>query len=311
MIIGLVLALTTLTVDLTASPPGAAAASAPTRAAAGPAEEYGGFGEPGITGSATGSVTGPATGPARRFAPLPAGVPIFRGRAFDTCVAPSVDTLRRWRSSQYRAVGVYFAGRGRACKTQPHLSRSWVSSVHRLGWRVLPLYVGSQSPCVYAKNKKGVRIGRNPWSQGRREARDAVRGAKAVGFRTRSPLYLDMEAYAYRNKSCARTTLSFVRAWDREVRRSGYVPGFYSSADSGVRHMELARRAGVRDLPSVMWFARWRTRPHLYREPSLSGDGWTPGRRIHQYAGNVRERHGGRTMVIDRNLVHAPVARVH
>ncbi|UFQ16749.1 MULTISPECIES: DUF1906 domain-containing protein [Streptomyces] len=305
MIIGLVLALATLTVDLTASPPGASAAPAPTRAAPDPAgavEEYGGFPASGATGSVTGATARPVR--------LPAGVPRFRGRAFDTCIAPSVDTMRRWRSSQYRAVGVYFAGRGRACKNQPHLSRSWVRSVHRLGWRVLPLYVGSQSPCVFAKNKKGVPIGRNPWSQGQREARDAVREAKAVGFRTRSPLYLDMEAYAYRNASCARTTLSFVRAWDREVRRSGYVPGFYSSADSGVRHMELSRRAGVRDLPSVMWFARWRTRPHLYREPSLSRYGWTPARRIHQYAGNVKERHGGRTLLIDRNLVHAPVARV-
>ncbi|AZM54242.1 hypothetical protein DMA15_18125 [Streptomyces sp. WAC 01529] len=276
LIIGLLLALAVLTVDLTASPPGAAAS------------------------------TDPATAPAD----LAARAPAYRGRAFDTCIAPSVDTMRRWRSSQYGAVGVYYAGRGRACKRQPHLNRSWTRAVNRLGWRVLPVYVGSQSPCVVAKNKKGVRIGRHPWSQGKREARDAVRSAKSVGFRTRSPLYLDMEAYSYRKQACARTTLSFVRGWDREVRRLGYVPGFYSSADSGVRHMEQARRAGVRDLPAVMWFARWRTRPHLYREPSLSANAWSPGRRIHQYAGNVTERHGGRTLVIDRNLMHAPVARV-
>ncbi|WP_399926977.1 DUF1906 domain-containing protein [Streptomyces kanamyceticus] len=300
MIIGLVLALATLTADLTASPPGAAASPGPARAAADPApvEEYMGLPGPGATGS--------TAWPAR----LPAGVRTFRGRAFDTCIAPSADTLRRWRSSQYRAVGVYYGGRGRACKNQPHLSRSWARAVSRMGWRLLPVYVGSQSPCVIARNKKGVRIGRNPWSQGKREGRDAVRRAKTVGIQTRSPLYLDMEAYAYRKKACARTTLSFVRAWDREVRRFGYVPGFYSSADSGVRHMELSRRAGVRDLPSVMWFARWRVRPHLYREPSLSRAAWNPARRIHQYAGNVRERHGGRTLVIDRNLMHAPVARV-
>lgn len=59
----------------------------------------------------------------------------------------------------------------------------------------------------------------------------------------------------------------------------------------------------------VMWFARWRTRPHLYREPALRR-AWRPARRIHQYAGNVQERHGGRSLVIDRNLVHAPVARI-
>lgn len=272
MIIGLVLVLTVLTVDLTASPPGAASD--------------------------------------RPAGKAPAGVSTFRGWAFDTCHTQSIDTMRRWRQSKYRAVGVYYAGRGRACKRQPHLNHSWLREVKRMGWKVLPVYVGSQSPCVVAKNKKHIRMGRYPWRQGRNEGRDAVRTAKAMGIRQRSPLYLDMEAYTYRQKNCAHTTLAFVRSWNREVRRHGYVPGFYSSADAGVRHMDLARRSGVRDLPSVMWFARWHTPPHLYREPALSSNAWRPARRIHQYAGNVKERHGGRTVVIDRNLVHAPVARI-
>ncbi|MGW0534729.1 DUF1906 domain-containing protein [Streptomyces sp. NPDC003032] len=285
LIIGLVLALAVLALDLTASPPGAKAAPADAREDAA---------WPDTTESAE----------------LLAKAPTYRGRAFDTCIAPTLDTMRRWQYSPYGAVGVYYGGRGRACKRQPNLNRGWTRAVDRMGWRVLPLYVGSQSPCVIAKHKKGVRIGRHPWSQGKREARDAVRSAKAVSIRRGSPLYLDMEAYSYRQKACARTTLSFVRSWDREVRRHGYIPGFYSSAGSGVRHMELSRRAGVRDLPSVMWFARWNTRPHLYREPSLRRNAWNPGRRIHQYAGNVRERHAGRTMTIDRNLMHAPVARI-
>ncbi|WP_069886793.1 DUF1906 domain-containing protein [Streptomyces luteocolor] len=291
MIIGFVLVLTTLTLDLAASPPGVAssgdAAKAPAASAApaAPAES---------AASAASAVS----------------MSTFHGRAFDTCLTQSVDTMRRWRSSRYRAVGIYYAGRGRACKRQPHLDHAWMRAVNRMGWRVLPVYVGSQSPCVVAKNKKGVGIGRHPWAQGKREGRDAVRRAKALGMGRLSPLYLDMEAYTYQKQGCAHTTLSFVRAWDREVRRHGYVPGFYSSADSGVRHMEAARRAGVRDLPAVMWFARWHTKPHLYREPELRGRAWHPARRIHQYAGNVKERHGGRTLLIDRNLVHAPVARV-
>ncbi|MEB3966014.1 DUF1906 domain-containing protein [Streptomyces kunmingensis] len=234
----------------------------------------------------------------------------FHGRAFDVCRAPSQNTMRRWRSSDYRGVGVYFGGRGRACRSQRVLNPSWMRAVDGMGWRVLPVYVGSQSPCVGSRHKKKVRIGRYPWQQGVQEGRDAVRRAGALNIQRSSPLYLDMEAYNYRKRKCANTTLAFVRAWNREVRRHGYVPGFYSSADSGVRHMEAARRAGVRDLPSVMWFARWHTKAHLYREPALWKYAWHPQRRIHQYAGNVKERHGGRTMVIDRNLVHAPVARI-
>ncbi|NEB76885.1 DUF1906 domain-containing protein [Streptomyces sp. SID14478] len=243
-------------------------------------------------------------------APWDDRVRTFHGRAFDACTTPSRDTMRRWQTSDYRAVGVYYAGRGRACPHQPALTRSWARAVTRMGWAVLPVYVGSQSPCVGAGHKKGVRIGRHPWGQGKREARDAVRRAGTLGIERHSPLYLDMEDYDYRNRKCADTTLAYVRAWTKEVQRRGYVSGFYSSADSGVRHMEAARRAGVRDLPSVIWFARWHTKPHLYRERALGGNAWHPQRRIHQYAGNVKERHGGRTLVIDRNLVHAPVARI-
>ena len=234
----------------------------------------------------------------------------FKGRAFDTCRAPSTDTMRRWLASPYRAVGVYFGGRGRACRSQPQLSHRWMRKVEDQGWRVLPLYVGSQSTCVFAGNKKSVRIGRRPWDQGTAEGRDAVKKATALGILPGSPLFLDMEAYAHGKKKCARTTLLFVRGWNREVARRGFLSGFYSSAESGVRHMESSRRAGERDLPSVMWFARWRARTGLDNEPVLRKTAWTPARRIHQYAGNVRERHGGRTLLIDRNLMHAPVARI-
>ncbi|WP_326775012.1 glycoside hydrolase domain-containing protein [Streptomyces sp. NBC_01445] len=261
---------------------------------------------------APGPAPAPAEGPSTSEPLLPSlsNPRTFRGLAFDTCMAPSLDTMRRWRASKYGAVGVYYGGRGRACPHQPRLGHRWMKGVQRLGWRVLPVYVGSQSPCVVERHKKVYRIGRHAWSEGVREGRDAVRRAWAVGIRPGSPLYLDMEAYKYRQKKCARTTLAFVRGWDRQVRAKGYVPGFYSSADSGVAHMRAAARAGVRDLPSVIWFARWHTRPRLSREPVLWRSAWSRQRRIHQYAGNVKERHGGRTLVIDRNLVHAPVARI-
>ncbi|MET9516262.1 DUF1906 domain-containing protein [Streptomyces sp. NPDC002994] len=249
----------------------------------------------------------PAGGPAAVAA---ASTVKFRGRAFDTCHAPSLSTMRAWRSSPYRAVGVYFAGRGRHCQKQRHLSKHWVAAVDRMGWRVLPVFVGSQSPCVQAKNKQRVRMGRAPWRQGKKEARQAVRAAKALGMRAGSALYLDMEAYNEGNSRCARTTLDFIRGWNREVRKYAYLPGFYSSAESGVRHMERARRAGVTDLPSAMWFARWDGKPSLYGERALSKRAWHPHRRIHQYAGNVVEKHGGRRLSIDRNAADAPVARI-
>ncbi|MDQ8705897.1 DUF1906 domain-containing protein [Streptomyces sp. LHD-70] len=236
---------------------------------------------------------------------------VFKGRAFDTCRAPSLATMTAWRRhSDYRAVGVYFGGRGRHCKSQPHLDRAWLRDVRDLGWGVLPLYVGSQSPCVIAENKQDVRIGGDPVAQGRAEGRDAVRRARAYGLERGSPLYLDVEAYDLGNRQCLAATLSFVRAWNREVRGEGYVTGFYSSAESGVLHMERARRQGVKDLPEVIWFARWGGKPNLNREPVFLPGAWYPHKRIHQYKGNSTERYGGHTLSVDRNLVDAPVARI-
>ncbi|QKW54593.1 DUF1906 domain-containing protein [Streptomyces buecherae] len=233
---------------------------------------------------------------------------IFQGWAFDRCQAPSVSTMRAWLASPYRGVGVYFGGRGRHCKNQRHLDRSWLRETKQMGWNVLPIYVGSQSPCVIANIKRKFTIGGNAWAQGRQEARDAVGQARRLGMAPGSALYLDMEAYRLGQRRCARTTLAFVRSWNREVRQQNYVPGFYSSANSGVRHMERARKAGERDLPEVMWFARWNVPPSLYGEKWLDRRAWHPNRRIHQYAGDVTERHGGRRLAIDRNRVDAPVA---
>jgi hypothetical protein len=234
----------------------------------------------------------------------------FNGWAFDTCEAPSLATMRAWRrASPYRAVGIYFGGRARGCPRQKNLNQQWIESVDRMGWFLLPVYVGSQSPCVYARHKRAHVIGRSPWKQGAAEARDAVKRAKWHRMIPGSTLYLDMEAYDLRNKACAQRTLSFVRAWNRELRRHRYFPGYYSSADSGVRHLEWARKARIVDLPSVVWFARWRVRPSVHREPSLGSGAWMPHRRIHQYAGNVSETHGGHRMKIDRNRVDALVAR--
>jgi hypothetical protein len=43
---------------------------------------------------------------------------------------------------------------------------------------------------------------------------------------------------------------------------------------------------------------------------ALSRGLWTDHRRVHQYRGNVQDRHGGVSLSIDRNAVDAPVAVV-
>ncbi|MGW8762385.1 DUF1906 domain-containing protein [Streptomyces sp. NPDC055815] len=272
----------------------------------------GGSGVRGASGAGAGPGSSAAVAPGSPAAvPARAAVPVrFAGKAFDTCEAPSLTVMKAWRGSPYGAVGIYFGGRGRGCPVQKELTPAWVASAHAMGWRLLPLFVGSQAPCVDSLAKRRFAIGSAPATQGTKEGGDAVRAAKALGIGTSSPLYLDIEAYRRGDASCAATTLAFVRAWNREVRRLGYLPGFYSSADTGVRDMETQRRAGTKDLPDVMWFARWRGQPALLTESVLHPEAWTPHARIHQYAGNVTETYGGRTLAIDRNAMDAPVARV-
>lgn len=237
---------------------------------------------------------------------------IFKGQGFDTCQTPDLATMRAWRaSSSYRAVGVYFGGRARACKTQRNLTRDWVRQTGAAGWNLLPIYVGSQSPCVRGSKKNPYRIDpKRAGSQGTSEAKDAVKAASALGMKGGSALYLDMEAYDAGKASCADPTLAFIRAWDRQVRAQGYLPGFYSSADSGIAHIEKARRAGTADLPAVVWYARWGVKPTLTAEPVLRATAWPSHSRIHQYSGAVTETHGGHKLSIDRDLIDAPVAKL-
>ncbi|WP_052847413.1 DUF1906 domain-containing protein [Streptomyces avicenniae] len=237
------------------------------------------------------------------------GAEIYEGAAFDTCEAPSLDTMRSWLASPYRAVGVYIGGDGRACPAQPNLTPEWVTEVSALGWHLLPLHVGPQSPCVLDAAKSAAAIDADrPWQQGVAEAADAIASAEALGLAPGSPIYLDIEAYDHLDSSCARTTLAFVQGFSRELRTQGWIPGLYSSSSSGITHMESVRAAGAVDLPDVLWFARWDAPPSLDDEPALDPAAWQPHRRVHQYAGDVSETHGGRRLSIDRNLVHAPVA---
>jgi hypothetical protein len=244
--------------------------------------------------------------------PRSGGAQIYHGYGFDTCLTPSYATMRAWSSSPFRAVGVYIGGRARACPNQPNLTPSWVRDVTDLGWKLLPLYVGSQSPCVTSDRKRSYALDPdgNARARGTSEGRDAVAQAQKLGMAEHSAVYLDMEPYDKGDASCARTTLQFVQGWSSAVRDLGYLPGFYSNAGSGITHMESSRKAGAADLPAAVWFARWHTGPSVDDEPSLASGAWEPHRRIHQYAGDVSETYGGKRLQIDKDLIDAPVAVV-
>ncbi|WP_242901686.1 DUF1906 domain-containing protein [Actinomadura terrae] len=220
------------------------------------------------------------------------------GKGFDTCTAPSLASMRAWRPS-FKITNIYIGGAARGC-AQPNLTRNWVRQVRGMGYRITPTYVGLQAPC-------GTRPQRftpgNAASKGRKAAVDAARRARALGIPAHRPIYFDMEAYRG-NASCRKAVLRFVNGWVKQLKGENYKPCLYSSAASGIR--DVGRATGIHR-PGCVWFANWDGRARLYGDPYLPDHWWTPHRRIKQYRGGHRERHGGVTLNIDSNIVDGSV----
>ena len=226
----------------------------------------------------------------------------WRGKGFDTCSAPSTRQMGAWRASPYRAVGIYIGGANRACSNR-HLTAPWVNTAHRMGWHLLPIYVGRQAPCnTYLHTINPL----FPARQGRAAARDAVADARGLGIGIRNPIYFDMEAYGSALAPCRRAVLRFLSAWTEELHRLGYISGVYSSAASGAR--DLGRAGDHITKPDNIWFAHWDGRPSTKHCRYLTDDWWVNHRRVKQYRGGHHETHAGVTLNIDNNQLNGDVA---
>jgi Rv2525c-like, glycoside hydrolase-like domain len=217
------------------------------------------------------------------------------GAGFDACTAPSLAAMAAWRRA-YRVANVYIGGAARGC-AQPNLTRHWVGAARRMGYRLIPTYVGLQAPCSDYHNRFTPK---NAYRRGSTSADDAVRRARALGIPQGEPIYFDMEAYASGRARCRRAVLTFMHAWSRRLRHKRYVSGMYGSAGSGVQ--DLGEASGITK-PEAIWFARWDGKARTAGGRYLRRSWWNPHRRIKQYRGGHRERHRGYTLNIDSNIV--------
>jgi hypothetical protein len=234
--------------------------------------------------------------------PPPPPFKIHPVSGFDACTAPTLATMKVWRQ-RYAAVGVYIGGVNSAC-AYGNLSKSWFTSAAAMGWGMLPTYVGPQAPCW---GNQGTLI--NPGkaaAEGQAAGVTAVKDAQFFGLPAGSPIYDDMEAYNG-GQACTDAVLTFLGAWDREVKAKGYVSGVYSSQDSGISDMQAAAAAGKAGFtkPDAIWIALWDGRATL-DDGTLD---WPIGDRAKQYAGNLHGTVGGITLSIDQDLVAGPLAR--
>jgi hypothetical protein len=275
------------------APAKAAGAPAPAAAAAAPSPTY------------TSWKGVPSHWPIEIIKPTPAPTPAPVAKptsGFDTCAAPSLATMRAWRSN-FADAGIYIGGANSACAAG-NLSASWIKSVAAMGYGMLPTYVGRQAPCW---DGTGLLITTSSAAaQGESAGADAVSDAKAFGLPKGSPVYYDMEAYKG-SASCKNAVLTFLGAYDRRVVSGGYLSGVYSSEDSGIVDMQaaaVAKTAGFTP-PDAVWIALWDNKPSL----SVGTLAWSMTNREKQYSGNVNEKIAGITLNIDKDLVGGPVAR--
>jgi uncharacterized protein YraI len=232
----------------------------------------------------------------------------YVGLAFDTCTAPTVAQLTAWKSSPYKAIGIYIGGVNRGC-AQPQLTASWVSTVTRMGWRLIPIYMGLQAPCSTRPNAQKISASA-PGTQGTSQATDAFNKARALGLLAGSAIYGDMEHYDANNTSCRDTVLRYLSAWTKELHRRGFLSGVYAHQDSGAKHLAAAFNSSVYARPDALWIARWDLSSSLINWPTVSNNFWTAGQRAKQYRGDHTETYGGVTMAIDNDRFDAPVGAV-
>ena len=240
----------------------------------------------------------------------------FTGFGFDQCHAPNQKAMNAWlKASPFLSVGIYISGDSRACRDQPNLTPTWISTQLRNGWRLLPITLGPQASCQprfprydddFKINPKPGRVKRYALAkqQGMDEAVKTVKVATSLGIAPRSTLWYDLEGFDVSNTDCRESALTFLSGWTQKLHELGYVSGVYSSAGSGIAALDSARvnRPDRFTLPDMIWIARWDGVPNTSTS-YIREDGWRPGGRVKQYEGGHDETWGGVRINIDRTFL--------
>ena len=234
----------------------------------------------------------------------PTGAP-FTGMGMDTCAAPSAATMNAWGASPYRAVGIYIGGSMRACP-DGNLNASWISTVSRAGWGVIPIYVGPQAPCVQQGNLATIDPTKAA-AQGTANAQDAIAKARSFGLPAGSPIYYDMEHYVG-TTTCTTAVLDFLTAWTNTLHQAGFRSAVYGNSNSLLRDLSVAITTGRPNYvaPDQIWYAQWDNKQTLDGSPyvpEFRSDYWAQHQRMKQYSGGVTETWGGVSMNVDQNWI--------
>ena len=159
----------------------------------------------------------------------------FTGYGFDQCLAP---TQRHgpWRtSSPFLAVGIYVSGNSRACRDQPNLTKEWVDTQLRKGWRLLPITLGPQASCQprFPRYDDDPTINPGPAPNGNYSGRasrarprpiKSVAAAAALGHHAGQHAVVRPRGLRLTNTRCRESALAFLSGWTWSCHRSATSP---------------------------------------------------------------------------------------
>jgi hypothetical protein len=234
-------------------------------------------------------------------APATAGE-VYNGLGFDACSAPSTTAMSHWLSSPFRAIGVYIGGPEMAC-AQTNLNAAWVSAETAVGWHLIPIYVGLQSPTNGCGC--GAISSASAAAQGTAAAESAVGEAQALGLGAGNPIYDDMENYT-RSTTASQTVLAYLQGWTQELHTLGYLSGVYSSELSGVEDLVAEQGTGYVE-PDELWIANWNGQ-QTTADVKVPATEWADNQRLHQYRGGHTDDYGGSSIDIDSDEIAAATA---
>jgi hypothetical protein len=252
-----------------------------------------------------------------------ANTTISQSSGIDLACAPSASNMQTWwTDSPYQDVGVYLGGcdvycvspngqntcasnwtAGTSKTVDTNLTPAWISSVEKMGWGILPLWVGPQAPCIADASSYWTIDNSDTYSTGAYQADQAVAQANAQGI-TNGIIYYDMEGYTPDGGSCSAAVESFLIQWTTELHAQGFASGLYGGM-SAFQTDFLA----LSPEPDDIWVALWNANNTVWNLGTLSNSDWPNNQRIHQWSSlSSGETWGGVNLGgMDKNVVDASV----
>ena len=180
----------------------------------------------------------------------------FTGYGFDQCLAPTQAKMNRWlKNSPFLAVGIYISGDSRACRSQPNLTPTWVSTQLREGLaaaadhpRPAGLVPAGSRGTAHRRPDDPAESSTNNYAAARRQGVSRGRARRSPPPRALGIVAGQHALVRPRGLRHVNDALPRVRAVRSSARGPGsctalgYVSGVYSSAGSGIKHAR--RRPG-------------------------------------------------------------------